>query len=52
MANTLYLVPSPIGNLNEISPRIKETLLSVDFIFSGLTLLGLSSTCKYVVSRE
>ena len=27
-------------------------LLSVDFIFSGLTLLGLSSTCKYVVSRE
>ncbi|MCI5823422.1 MAG: DUF308 domain-containing protein [Candidatus Gastranaerophilales bacterium] len=27
-------------------------LLSVDFIFSGLTLLGLSSTCKYVVPRE
>lgn len=27
-------------------------LLSVNFIFSGLTLLGLSSTCKYVVSRE
>ena len=27
-------------------------LLSVDFIFSGLTLLGLSSTCKYVAPRE
>lgn len=27
-------------------------LLSVNFIFSGLTLLGLSSTCKYVVPRE
>lgn len=53
MANTLYLVPSPIGNLNEISPRIKETLLSVDFIACEdtrntqklLSLIGISKVC-------
>lgn len=27
-------------------------LLSIDFIFSGLTLLSLSSTCKYVVPGD
>ncbi len=31
-APALYLVPTPIGNLNEISPRIKETLETVDVI--------------------
>lgn len=53
MANTLYLVPSPIGNLNEISPRIKETLLNVDFIACEdtrntqklLSLIGISKAC-------
>ena len=53
MANTLYLVPSPIGNLNEISPRIKETLLGVDFIACEdtrntqklLSLIGISKPC-------
>ena len=53
MANTLYLVPSPIGNLNEISPRIKETLLSVDFVACEdtrntqklLSLIGISKAC-------
>ena len=53
MANTLYLVPSPIGNLNEISPRIKETLSSVDFIACEdtrntqklLSLIGISKPC-------
>lgn len=53
MANTLYLVPSPIGNLNEISPRVKETLLSVDFIACEdtrntqklLSLIGISKAC-------
>ncbi len=32
MAGKLYLVPTPIGNLGDISPRMAHTLEEVDFI--------------------
>ena len=32
MAGTLYLVPTPIGNLGDLSPRAVETLSEADFI--------------------
>ena len=32
MAGTLYLVPTPIGNLGDISRRVAETLEQADFI--------------------
>ena len=32
MAGTLYLVPTPIGNLGDISRRMAETMAEVDFI--------------------
>ena len=32
MAGTLYLVPTPIGNLGDISPRLAQTLEQADFI--------------------
>lgn len=32
MAGTLYLVPTPIGNLGDISQRCRDTLAAADFI--------------------
>ena len=37
----LYIVPTPIGNLNDISPRCARTLAEADFIAAEDTRVSL-----------
>ena len=41
MAGTLYLVPTPIGNLGDISPRMADTMTQADFIAAEDTRVSL-----------
>lgn len=41
MPGTLYLVPTPIGNLGDLSDRIRETLSQADFIAAEDTRVSL-----------
>lgn len=53
MAGELFLVPTPIGNLNEVSPRTLEVLRNCDFVACEdtrntsklLHLLGINKKC-------
>ncbi len=55
MKGTLFLIPTPIGNLQEVSPRIRETIFNCDYIAcedtrNTLKLLNLLNIKKKCVS--
>ena len=51
MAGTLYLVGTPIGNLNDFSPRAVETLRTVDFVAAEDTRVTLKLMNHFGIRR-
>lgn len=51
MAGTLYLVPTPIGNLSDLSPRAVETLSQADFIAAEDTRVTLKLLNHFSIKK-
>jgi 16S rRNA (cytidine1402-2'-O)-methyltransferase len=51
MAGTLYLVATPIGNLNDFSPRAKEVLSEVSFIAAEDTRVSLKLLNHFCIKK-
>lgn len=51
MSGTLYLVATPIGNLNDISPRALETLAQVDFIAAEDTRVSMKLMNRFELKK-
>ncbi len=51
MTGTLYLVGTPIGNLDDLSPRAQETLRAVDFIAAEDTRVTLKLLNRFGIRK-
>ena len=51
MPGTLYLVPTPIGNLGDFSPRAVETLETVDFIAAEDTRVSIKLLNHFEIKK-
>lgn len=52
MPGTLYLVPTPIGNLSDLSPRAVETLAGADFIAAEDTRVTLKLLNHFAIKKS
>ena len=52
MPGTLYLVPTPIGNLGDVSDRCRETLALADFIAAEDTRVSLRLLNALAIKKE
>ena len=52
MSGKLYIVGTPIGNLNDFSPRGKEILESVDFICAEDTRVSIKLLNRFEIKKE